>query len=274
MTRGVLATSLAAAALVAAIAPAPASARALPGGHVYRFAHTRSSLHRTDTRIDGHRVRIVSWRQHDPKLRAVVGWSRDTLAPYRWMRRDRRSLAVVNGDTWTWSTVRPSGTVISRGRVIRKVARRPMVGFSATGRVRWGRDALHHHLPNVLGGLAYVVRHRRAIHRRQAAYMNDAQWSCASSCWRTNIAELASGRVAFVEIASAGPREAGMILRHLHARIALTMDSGGSSALDTRFDRGSCPSRGVGRCFGIATVGRHLGWERPVPSVVKLRWTA
>jgi hypothetical protein len=253
--------------------PATAAARPLPGGHVYRFAQRHSSLHRVNTTIDGHRVRIVSWRPRDPKLRVQVGWDRGRLAPYRWMRRDRRSLAVLNGDTWRWTTVQPSGTVVSQGRVIRIVHNgRPVVGFSHTGRVRWGRDAQRHRLPNMLSGLAYVVRHGRVIRRRQAVFMTDAQYACASTCWRSNFFQLRSGRVGFAEIAWAGPQEAGYILRRIGARVAMTMDAGGSSALDTRFDRGGCPSLGIGHCFGIATTGRHLGWERPVPSVFKLRW--
>lgn len=242
-------------------------------------------LHRTSVRIavrriHGHLLKIISWQPGDPHLAVTVNYSSHRLPPVMWGARDRSNLAVLNGGTWRWRTGVPTGTVVSRGRVVHIARRIPAVGYTASGEMVLGTGAAFRaHARNIIGGKAYLVAHGRAITRRPG-YVTPTQWSCdavgtdgSEGCYRSVVARFRSGRVGMIEMAYIGMPTAARLLVRMGADAAITFDSGGSATQWSAAGHSGCPHHFQrGSCFGL-TQRMGLHWQRPVPSVTVLSYT-
>lgn len=269
------ACALAAALTLAGLAVAAPAADAHPTAH---FVRTRTSIRTTALNVLGHHVRMTTWRPGDRRARLLVAYSRHRHTVTTWAgahRRRSRAVAAINGGTWRWATNRPIGTVWAQGRRITRTTRRPAVGFLPRGRVVLGaRAARRRGSVNIVAGEAVLVRHSRALRRHPWA--TPGQESCGppgtdgAGCFRSNVVLFRNGRAGLVEIGYATMAQAAAVLVRLHARWAVTYDSGGSALLWTLSGRGGCADRRAsGRCYGI-THAAGLHWERQVPDAIIL----
>jgi hypothetical protein len=241
------------------------------------FLHNHAtSIRIRETRILTHHVRVISWRPGNRYIRALVGYSRSAHRVPIWAGANHhrsRSVAAINGGTWTWADNVPVGTVWAMGRKITRIQKRPAVGFLPNGRLIFGaRAAREYGSVNIVAGEAYVVKHGRIP--RRYPWANAAQIQCSTpalgGCYRSNVVRFKSGRVGLVEIAWASMKGAGRVLRKLHVRMALTLDAGGSSNLWTSIGKGGCVGHVYGHCMGIADA-RGLNWEREVPDAIIIK---
>jgi Phosphodiester glycosidase len=267
--------------LALAVAGAPlAGAHAITPRVSATYLRHNTSVRFRFIRVMGHRVHMVTWRPGDRHIYAHVSYSAALRTPLDWARaRDPRSmnLAVMNGGTWSWTTGKLHGTVRVNGKLISWARNRPAVGFLRTGGVVFGaRSAMKRGTPNIVAGVAYLVRGGVPVHSRShAPWATAGQWACgprgtdgAYGCFRSNVVRFTSGRVGLVEIAYADMPTAARILKRLGAVDALTFDSGGSATIWTALGDGGGCTRGRfhGQCFGGSTdVG--LNWQRSVPDV-------
>src|SRR5580765_6117428 len=105
-------------------------------------AHARhhSSLRIRGRRVLGFHVRSVSFRPGD-HYKFVVRYSRTVRTVPHWAgarHRRTRTVAAINGNTWIWRTLRPVGTIRSRGHWVSRVSNAPAVGFKGRGHMIFG----------------------------------------------------------------------------------------------------------------------------------------
>ena len=212
----------------------------------------------------------------------VVGWSQHPHTVPHWadaQHRSTRVVAAINGNTWTWGTMKPTGTIRANGHWASRPSNMPAVGFKANGNMIFGaRSAARNGARNIISGKAILLKAGRIQHHYPWAA--PAQRTCNTphtdggyGCWRSVEARWQDGRVGLVEIAFANMLQAAHVLKAMHVRDALTGDSGGSTNLWTRAGSGGCSRLSNGRVFGSCFGAVHhagMAWERAVPSVAMI----
>ena len=107
----------------------------LPGYHQPAQVKHPRPIQTWSTRVQGHMVRATAFRPGD-HYRMVVGFSRHPQTVPHWAgarHRNTRVVAAINGNTWTWGTMKPTGTIRANGHWASRLSNMPAVGFKGTG---------------------------------------------------------------------------------------------------------------------------------------------
>jgi hypothetical protein len=246
-----------------------------------KFLRTKTTLRVTNRIVLQHHLRICSWRPGDHRVRGLVKYSKHLATVPGWAgagRHTSRAACSINGGTYRTAHpnyLRPSGTVYAMGRKVRGVMDAPAVGFLSNGRVIFGAHAAYHAgSREIVNALSYLVSGGKPLlHHSGAAWTTPAQFSCGPpgsdgtyGCSRSVLAQFKNGRVGLVEIGHASMPLAARILVRLHAREAVTFDSGGAALMWSIVGSHNTGRRTqAGHLFGV-TAGTP--WHRRVADAI------